>query len=96
MEPARDVIGQEGNVFEFHAKRLVVAALTQLYSYMMTLRWRRVFFALEKFSFSVTSLNIQLCYVIICLFPIKMLSLIESIIFVGQQLRRNSYVLFMR
>lgn len=35
MEPARDVINQEGDTFEFHATHLVAAVITQIFSYMV-------------------------------------------------------------
>ncbi|PWY67183.1 hypothetical protein BO70DRAFT_400648 [Aspergillus heteromorphus CBS 117.55] len=41
MEPARDVIDQEGASFEFHATHLVAAVLTQVFSYMLDIGVRR-------------------------------------------------------
>lgn len=35
MELARDVIGQDGDSFEYHTTRLVAAVITQLFSYMV-------------------------------------------------------------
>jgi hypothetical protein len=35
MDLARDVIGQEGDTFEFYATRLVAAVVTQIFSYMI-------------------------------------------------------------
>jgi hypothetical protein len=35
MEPARDVIDQDGDDFAYHATRLVAAVITQLFSYMV-------------------------------------------------------------
>ena len=35
IRPARDVINQDGEGFEFHSKRLVSAVITQLFSYMI-------------------------------------------------------------
>lgn len=35
IDLARDVVGQEGDSFEFHATRLVAAVITQIFSYMI-------------------------------------------------------------
>ncbi|QQK47116.1 metalloprotease m41 ftsh [Penicillium digitatum] len=35
IEPARDIIGQNGDTFEFHATHLVTAVVTQIFSYMI-------------------------------------------------------------
>ncbi|KAE8154242.1 hypothetical protein BDV25DRAFT_148143 [Aspergillus avenaceus] len=35
IDLARDIIGQEGNTFEFYAKRLIAAVVTQIFSYMI-------------------------------------------------------------
>ena len=96
VELERDVIGREGDTFEFHATHLVSAVVTQTVSYMFDSGVRDGYICTgEAFVFLHIPEDPRWCY-ITSAYPIRTSKLMMNTAYTGQPLAKSSHSHFRR